>query len=345
MKRIVIVRACAVGDLVQCTPLLKQIRADEPEAHITFATSTNVLHLLRDAPFVDELLGLSPSWCKLRRPQWRLWWEVARHGPFDAMISLEAGWIRNLGSLLVQSPLKAGLHFIEGRKPRSLFTHPLLITGDSSKTKVHASQQYLDMWLNMRGTADRGFGYDVHHLVRTPSAPSAHVIIAPGTGNTFARNGAKQWHADRFADLGHRLAEAGWKVSFVGGRDDLTPASVPPLCDNLLGQTSLAEVAELISQSAILVGNDSGLFHLAQGLGCPAIGIFGPTAPAFTGVFRSPTSVALHAQLPCMPCYRSECHVAHPMPQPCCMTEISVEQVSREVNRLARVVPITVTPL
>jgi ADP-heptose:LPS heptosyltransferase len=104
---------------------------------------------------------------------------------------------------------------------------------------------------------------------------------------------------------------------------------------NLLGKTTLREVANLLHQSTVIVGNDSGLFHLAQGVGCPAIGIFGPTSPQFTGVFRSTSAATLQANLPCMPCYQDTCHFTSDLPKPCCMSDVSVGQVMRKITELA----------
>ncbi len=342
MKRIAIFRTCALGDAVQCTPLLQQIRADSPSARISFFTSANVAALFTDAPFVDEAIALPAKWLSEsagRHGMWRAWRHVAQHGPFDAVVSLEPTWLRNLGSVLVRAPLKAGISFVEGRKPFDLFTHSLRITGDSRCTTTHASLQYLNLWLHMTHGTDRLHGYNMRHLLQSSQeaehadfACTPRVCIAPGTGNRFARQGTKQWAPASFVELGERLLADGLRAAYLGAADDLDGASVPLGAENWLGATTVREAAQIIHGSDLLVGNDSGLFHLAQGLGTPAIGIFGPTSPQFTGVFRSPQSIAIHANLSCMPCYRDTCDTESDQPKPCCMSAVSVNRILHEVR-------------
>ena len=357
-KRIAVVRTCALGDAVQCTPLLQQIRADAPQAHLTFFTSANVGPLFAGAPWIDRVVSLKSSWLTIpagRRGLLRAWWEVAGQGPFDAMVSLEPTWMRNAGSLLVRSPVKAGLSFTGKRKPFELFTHPLLVTGDSRQTVTHASQQYLDLWLQIAGGRDRGLGYDMRHLLPAssdlPSMPDKPFIaIAPGTGNPFLQVCTKQWPLASFVELGVQMKQKDWEVVYLGGAGDLGSLQPPDGALNLLGKTSVPQAAAVLHRAAAMCGNDSGLFHLAQALDCPAIGIFGSTNPRFTGVFRpAARATALQAPLPCAGCYLHEC--APPdevlelaLERPCCMNAISVSQVVRELETVARNSPSLVIP-
>ncbi|HKQ61115.1 MAG TPA: glycosyltransferase family 9 protein, partial [Candidatus Polarisedimenticolaceae bacterium] len=43
--------------------------------------------------------------------------------------------------------------------------------------------------------------------------------------------------------------------------------------------TDLAQLAALIERAALFVGGDSGPLHLACAVGCPVLGIYGPTDP------------------------------------------------------------------
>lgn len=355
-RRIAVVRTCALGDAVQCTPLLRQIRADVPDARLTFFTSANVSTMFAGAPWLNEVVPLNPHWLSIpagRRGMIRAWWEVARHGPFDALVSLEPTWARNIGSILVRSPVKAGLSFTGKRKPLELFTHPLRITGDPQKTTTHASQQYLDLWSLLSGGEDRGFGYDMRHLlanVELPPLPEKpFVVIAPGTGNPFLQVSTKQWPLASFIELGTQLAAQGWTVVYLGGQGDLGSFLPPPGALNLLGKTSIPQAAAVLNRSAAMCGNDSGLFHLAQALECPALGLFGSTNPRFTGVFRAAGAKALQAALPCIGCYLHECAppaevLALGLERPCCMYSLGVSQVVRELEILARRAPSSLIP-
>ena len=53
-------------------------------------------------------------------------------------------------------------------------------------------------------------------------------------------------------------------------------AAFPEALD-LVGRLSLPEAAAVLARSALFVGNDSGLMHLAAAAGAPTLGLFGPT--------------------------------------------------------------------
>ncbi len=58
---------------------------------------------------------------------------------------------------------------------------------------------------------------------------------------------------------------------------------------NLAGTTSLVEFAARLAECRLLVSNDTGGMHLANALGVPLVGLFGPTNPIRTGpVFAAP---------------------------------------------------------
>jgi ADP-heptose:LPS heptosyltransferase len=53
-------------------------------------------------------------------------------------------------------------------------------------------------------------------------------------------------------------------------------AALPGALD-LVGMLSLPEAAAVLRRSALFIGNDSGLMHLAAAAGAPTVGLFGPT--------------------------------------------------------------------
>jgi heptosyltransferase-3 len=107
------------------------------------------------------------------------------------------------------------------------------------------------------------------------------VVLAP-TANWLP----KVWPAERFAAMFQSLAATlvpGATAVVLGGpgpaeRGMAAPllAALPDALD-LVGRLSLPEVAAVLRQAALFVGNDSGLMHLSAAAGAPTIGLFGPT--------------------------------------------------------------------
>jgi ADP-heptose:LPS heptosyltransferase len=89
---------------------------------------------------------------------------------------------------------------------------------------------------------------------------------------------------------------------------------------NLVGQTSLRELAGLFSLSDLVLTTDTGPMHLAAAVKASLIALFGPTAPWRTGPYGN-GHVILRKSLPCSPCFQKKCLTIE------CMNSLSVEEV------------------
>jgi ADP-heptose:LPS heptosyltransferase len=101
---------------------------------------------------------------------------------------------------------------------------------------------------------------------------------------------------------------------------------------NLAGRTSLAETAAVIDRSALLVSGDSGLLHMAVGLGKPTVSLFGPGSVAKWAP-RGPGHIVLTKNLPCSPCTRFGYTPRCPRGAEC-LQSITVEEVAEAVFKL-----------
>jgi heptosyltransferase II len=64
----------------------------------------------------------------------------------------------------------------------------------------------------------------------------------------------------------------------------------------------LREVIALLAEARLFVGSDSGILHIATGVGTPAVGLFGPTAPEL-GFSPLGRARSVGVELPCRPCH------------------------------------------
>jgi ADP-heptose:LPS heptosyltransferase len=112
------------------------------------------------------------------------------------------------------------------------------------------------------------------------------------------------------------------EVAFVRGGGGL----------NLAGRTTLAETGAVVARSALLVSGDSGVLHLAVGLGIPTVSLFGPGIAAKWGP-KGEGDVAVNHRLPCSPCTRFGTTPPCPV-QARCLSEITVTEVTVAVTGL-----------
>ena len=106
------------------------------------------------------------------------------------------------------------------------------------------------------------------------------VVIHPGSGGP-----RKCWHLENFVSVAQDLRTSGLEVLFLLGpaeMERLRPAEEARLygAARCVGHLSLAQVVGLLSCADAFVGNDSGMTHVAAGMGLRTFAMFGPTDPA-----------------------------------------------------------------
>ena len=155
------------------------------------------------------------------------------------------------------------------------------------------------------------------------------MALAPGSGHP-----RKNWPLDSYVELARRLeeryeaqtwwilgpAEAGW--------DRELQKKIPQL--RLWRDLPLRQLAAVLAEFQLYVGNDSGVTHLAAALGGPAVAaIFGPSDPVIWAPQGDRTVVVTPAE-PCAPCTRGreiQC------PEAVCLSALTPEKVLAAISR------------
>ena len=88
-----------------------------------------------------------------------------------------------------------------------------------------------------------------------------------------------------------------------------------------------------MAAASVAISNDSGLMHIAAGVGTPTMGIFGPTSPYLWAPLNGlAATVVTKTQLSCQPCQRTICT----MNDHRCMRDISALDVVAIAQRVLR---------
>lgn len=336
--RIGIIRTCGLGDAVQLTPLLQQVRVDKPGASIEMFVNSNAAPVLEGCPWIDRLHVLPErdmAGTESGLLCWRMWRHVRRAGSFDMLLHLDLQWRR--AALLRFMPAAVRATFVTaGRKLWSPGNKTMTVPVSLAENSRHTSQWYLDLWCAASGAKDRGFGCDVRFLLGETRAVSQtqRVALVPGASHANPLGLVKRWPAGHWRALAARLVEEGWTPVFVGTKHDFPADEIPNGAENRLlqaGAGTVREAALIIAGCCGLIGNDTGLYQMAMGLGVPTIGLFGATSPERTGPYRNDSAMVLTEPLSCAPCYQTVCNregTLHPgLEKPFCMALITPERV------------------
>tara|TARA_R110002110_G_scaffold205066_7_gene417110 strand:+ start:248138 stop:249178 length:1041 start_codon:yes stop_codon:yes gene_type:complete len=159
-------------------------------------------------------------------------------------------------------------------------------------------------------------------------------ILALCPGAEFGS--AKRWPALYYGQLAQVYLARGWQVVLYGSANDAPVCNEIKAqtanhehCFNLAGKTSLAQAVDLLSLSAAVVSNDSGLMHIAAALQRPLLALYGPTSPDFTPPL-SAASRRISSDIDCAPCFARECPLGHHR----CLREMTPERVLQALDAL-----------
>lgn len=125
----------------------------------------------------------------------------------------------------------------------------------------------------------------------------AYVCVHPGS-----RSPQRRWPIADFADIAAALAARGARIVITGSAAERElcarlAALLGPNCIDLAGRTSLGALAVLLQHACITVCNDTGISHIAAALGAPSVVLFtGSEIERWAPLNRS-----LHRAVPVLP--------------------------------------------
>lgn len=313
LRRILVQRPRALGDVLLTTPALRALRHAYPQAEIAVVVDDVLEPLLRRNPHVDRV------WTYARRAPrrgdgWRLL-QALRRERYDLVIDLHGtprtAWI----SWWSGAPNRVG-YALRGRGRLYNFRVPRDTDRAGRRSALYAAHTNLEIVARcgVRGPAlaDTSLVYigdpDIERRMRAALGPATNgrprIGVAPaGTWQ------AKTYPLEFFTTAAERLAAHADVVVLWGpGERDLAEAIRQRMQREarLAPETDLDELAALLGNLDLLVCNDSGVKHLAVACGTPTLTLFGPTRP---GSWTPPAGPhrALRSRVPCLECNLTRC--------------------------------------
>jgi len=276
-----------LGDVVMAVPLIRAVRESRPDAEITLLAKPAFAPLLDSIGIADRIRPL-PG----RGPGYLAHFARLRASWPDVWILLTNSARGDIEARIAGCPQRFGIE--RPGRPRPLLTHAYRLPDGYDEARHHQ----LDLWGDFLGH----FGLDAP-LDRTPaslpalpagprSAVPAPVGLIAGSEN----DPSKRWPVGHWRRLVEALPAERFILFGVPGdaaiASEIAEGFGGGRVSNLAGATSLVEFARALSGCRLLVANDTGGMHLANALGVPVVGLFGPTNPVRTGpVFSSPFRV------------------------------------------------------
>jgi heptosyltransferase-1 len=332
--RICVIKPSGLGDVIQALPLLAVLKAQYPEAEISWVINRQFANLVETHRLIDELLFYD------RKGGFRAGWKLLRElraRRFDLVFDLQGLLRSGMMTLATGAPLRVGLE--SAREGSHLATHLSL---RNTGRMLPAYQRYwrLAEVLGLKHAksetgirildADREWVDE--HLPKSESR-----ILAIHAGATWV---TKRWAATKFAAIASRAArEYGFQLAIIGSpneralataiasiiRERLPKSVADTSIYNFAGQTTLRQLAALLDSVDFLLTNDAGPMHLADAVGTPVCAIFLCTSSERSGP-SGPQHRMVNCKLDCAGSYRKRCPYSG-LQKMQCKEELSVENV------------------
>jgi heptosyltransferase-2 len=328
--RILVYLPRPLGATILAIPFLQTLKENFPASQISVVTNDRFDELLRNIlPEYNQIpLPEIKDIPKLKKTSSRI-----KKMDFDLGILLEDSFASALLFYLARIPERWGYD----RENRG-FMLTKRFGLKATDPQVHLKYYYLNI-LNKLGlkVEDRDFCL---HLAQDNLAKADQKLSQAGLsldkpivsikpGSSFGR--ARIWPAENQIKLIEKIASTPAQVLLLGSLSSREISqSISSQLDrrvaDLTGMLHLQEIPGVIARSRVFVGNDSGLTHLANFLGVPVVGLYGPTDPQICGPSRQPASI-LKKPVPCAPCTYKTCPYDHR-----CLKNITVEEVFQAVS-------------
>ena len=296
-----VIRLGAMGDIVRTLPAVRLLRFSLPDARVRWVAWEPWSPLLAGHAEVDEVIPLPrAAWRAMSRSP--LTWpalggalrDVAgrlREGRPGLVLDFHGDLRSGLLGRASGAPVRLGYSGHQQKEGNRLLTTHRVEPGERRRSRI---ERNLDLV--------RALGLPVEPLpdAGIPIGPgderaAVEVLTAAGVAGPYAvlNAGASRRQAYKkpppaLLGIAARTLVARGVAPLVvqgpGEEEDARAAiEASDGAARGTGATTLLGLAALLRDARVFVGGDSGPLHLACGVGCPVVGIYGPTDPVVNG--------------------------------------------------------------
>ena len=298
MRNICILRLSALGDCCHALSIVQALQRHLPDSHISWVINKNEYQLFRDIPRVDFIVvdkeNLVKSFSKI--------FFSKRKKVFDVLLNLHASASANFISLAIRADRKIGYDKARARDKQNWFCDEY-IQPASNQHVADAMVGFLSH-LNIKEDRPSWSPLQLHaeeEIVKKYFSPNERIcLISPCSSQRYGDKYNRSWPVEKYIEIIRYLSEnTGFRVIVSGGRSPIETryseqfdnASFQNNVVNLIGKTSIREMAALVKLSDLVISPDSGPAHVSTVMGTPVIGLYAMSNPERSGPYNSKTLV------------------------------------------------------
>nr|WP_040218849.1 glycosyltransferase family 9 protein [Haemophilus parahaemolyticus] len=285
-----ILRLSAIGDVCHTLAVVQAIQRQYPDAEITWIIGKTEAMLMQDLPNVKLIpFDKKSGWKGI----FTIWKQLA-HKRFDFLLNMQTAFRASILSLGIKADKKIGFNKDRAREMQWLFTN--------QKVEQTTSPHVLDgqmMFAKAIGVTDLTPKWQLPISMETVEKAKQwldpmrkNVVISPCSSKS-----EKDWLIERYAEIANWLIAQNINVILVGSpaKRELEMTAyiqqLAPNVQNLVGKTSLKEIAALLKLADLVISPDTGSAHIASIQGTPVIGLYAIHNPRRTAPYNDQQNV------------------------------------------------------
>lgn len=285
-QSVCVLRLSAIGDVCHAVAAVQAMQRHWPETNITWILGKVEAQLLDGLDGVEIIVFDKKTGLKGMR---QVWTQLAGRR-FDALLHMQLALRASLLTVGIKARYKIGFNRQRAKEGQWLFTNRKI--PDTASTHVldsfFAFIEYLGVpkcaprWQLPLSTEDRLFAAEL-------IASKSTVVICPA-----ASKDERNWLTERYAQFADHAIAQGYQVLLCGGPSERERQLASEIeqhmqhsARNLVGQTSLKQLAATLGQCQLVLAPDSGPAHIATTQGTPVIGLYAHSNPKRTGPYNN----------------------------------------------------------
>lgn len=276
--KICVVRLSALGDIVMMLPLIRTLQLQYPKAEITWIVGKSFAGILWN---LEGIRIVPISKVRSIKEYFALRKELSSES-YDILLGCQASMSAHLIFSMIRAKRKIGYDALRGKD-----FHKWFVKERIPFKKQHTLDGFLE-FARVLGVTE--FSYDG----RVPLAMKERVWASLQLGeepycviNPCTSREEKDWSKKKFQELiSHIEKNMGLRVVLTGGAKDAEFCKdLGANIVDLVGKTSLLEMAAVIERAEFMVAPDTGPIHIASGLKTPVIGLYAASDKRLTGPY------------------------------------------------------------
>lgn len=276
MVKFLIIQTAFIGDVILATPIIEKLHKFYPDSQIDFLLRKGNENLLRNHPYVSNLLIWNKKENKLKN-MFRIIKKI-RSKKYDYVINLQRFASTGIITSLSNGKIKVGFN----KNPFSFtFTRKFKHEIGNGKHEVERNIELIEEITDNSTFKPKLYPSGEDFQIVSEYKMRPYICIAP-TSVWYT----KQFPAEKWVDLIHKI-DSKYHIYLVGGPDDkescnqIISQSEKSNISNLCGKLSFLQTSALMSNATMNYVNDSAPMHMASAMNAPTTAIFCSTVPNF----------------------------------------------------------------